>query len=96
MKVSAGSIWMGKHSILRVLSLVRPENMLTGSIVKLFSCALQELCSPRYLAGIMDEIRGGSSAVKEGGGSTAVKEVAALESSRGGGRSSGRNSARGR
>ncbi len=40
-KVSAGSVWMGRHCIQRVLSLVSFEKMLVGSVVKPLCCALQ-------------------------------------------------------
>ncbi len=39
-KVSAGSVWMGKHCLFMVLSLVSGEKMLAGSVVKPFDCAL--------------------------------------------------------
>ncbi len=42
-KVSAGSVWMGRHCILRVLSLVRPENMPGGSVLKRFDSTLHPL-----------------------------------------------------
>ena len=51
MKVSAGSVWMGRHRMSRVLSLVRLEKMPAGSVVNPFRCALQELPKPRYLRG---------------------------------------------
>ncbi len=39
-KVSAGSVWMGRHCMRRSLSLVRPEKILAGSVVKPFDSAL--------------------------------------------------------
>ncbi len=49
-KVSAGSVWMGRQFMLRVLSLVRPEKMLAGSVVKKFDCPVQKpKVSPRSL-----------------------------------------------
>lgn len=50
-KVSAGSVWMGRHGIPRKLSLVKPEKMLGGSVEKPFDCALHAVLleSPRCL-----------------------------------------------
>ena len=45
-KVSAGSVWMGRHCMKSLLSLVRPEKMLAGSVVKPFDSALHEPVPP--------------------------------------------------
>ncbi len=41
-KVSAGSVWIGKHRISSVLSLVSFEKMPAGSVVKPFDSALHQ------------------------------------------------------
>ena len=41
-KVSAGSVWMGRHCMRRSLSLVRDEKMLAGSVMKPFDSAPHE------------------------------------------------------